>query len=376
MAASQMSETQLRAMVSDLHSQGIKTVVMDSYYRSNLEHLAPVWETLKRDPRIEIFFSIRDDDPVHARRLEERMSAADTHILRGNRVCKVPFSGYVACDYGLHELYPLPKWKGPKIQIFHGLLNKNTFGPNMLPFDAFFMLGPYSRGKFERHVAPRHPGSRLFDIGFPKTDRILRLADKQSELKTAAGISAHRPVVLYAPTHGPYASLYRYGIHLIEKVLESDIELMVKLHPYSAYLHENNRINWPIIMTPYQEHSRFHLIEDDDSARYLAMADFLITDASSVAYEYLLLNRPLIFMDVPNFFKYEQNGNNNLEKWGRKAGEIVEGVEQLPQALMQAMAHPGHREEIRRSMVRDLFYNPGQASAAAAETIIHLVFDR
>ena len=68
------------------------------------------------------------------------------------------------------------------------------------------------------------------------------------------------------------------------------------------------------------DHTR--IIRKHDIVQYLFASDLLLTDASSVSNEYSLLDRPMVFIDVPELLKLAKNKSLtvDLDTWGRKAG--------------------------------------------------------
>ncbi|MGH3337174.1 MAG: CDP-glycerol glycerophosphotransferase family protein, partial [Nocardioides sp.] len=175
-----------------------------------------------------------------------------------------------------------------------------------------------------------------------------------------------RPVVLYAPTGERHNSMETMGEELIAKLGAVDrYDLLVKPHD-----HPHSTIDWWDRLAPLEsEHLR--LVHDRDVIQTLSIADLLITDASSVANEYALLDRPIVFIDVPELFELtlRKNARLDLETWGRRGGEVVEGVSEALEAVESGLADPGARSDVRRAIVADLFFNPGHATAAAMDWI-------
>ena len=95
--------------------------------------------------------------------------------------------------------------------------------------------------------------------------------------------------------------------------------------------------------------------------------DLLITDASSVSSEYSLLDRPMVFLDVPDMIAAVRAKGRaiDLETWGRKGGMTVRWPDEAVDAVRSSLAHPREGSDVRRAMARDLFFNPGGATEAA-----------
>jgi CDP-glycerol glycerophosphotransferase (TagB/SpsB family) len=230
--------------------------------------------------------------------------------------------------------------------------------------EHYFFLGPYMKRGFEAAgiLPPGDP--RGVDIGFPKTDRLLDGSLDRQELLASHGISGDRPVVLYAPTGELCNSLETMGEELIAKLNAVDrYDILVKLHD-----HPHGATDWWSRLAPLEsEHVR--LVREPDVVRTMSIADLLISDASSVANEFALLDRPIVFLDVPELIELtlRKGARLDLETWGRKGGVVVPDVAAALDAVQAGLAGPDGRSAARQAMVRDLFFNPGRATGAALQ---------
>ena len=95
-------------------------------------------------------------------------------------------------------------------------------------------------------------------------------------------------------------------------------------------------------------------------------ADLLITDASSVANEYTLLNRLIVYLDVPELIRAsrEKGAMVDLDSWGRRGGLVVQRPGEVEPAVAASLAEPDRLSAIRSAIAQNLFYNPGCATQA------------
>jgi hypothetical protein len=256
-----------------------------------------------------------------------------------------------------------PRHVGTRIQIFHGMSFRNrAIRPETEGADFYFLLGPNMRRGFERAglLSPGDP--RAVEIGFPKTDRLLDGSLDRAEMLARHGISGDRPVVLYAPTGEHHNSLETMGEELIFRLAAVDrYDLLVKPHD-----HPHADIDWWSRLAPLEsEHVR--VVREPDVIRTLSITDLLLTDASSVANEFALLDRPIVFIDVPELLELtlRKGALLDLETWGRKGGVVVPDVPTAIEAVEAGLISPDGRSRIRRALVDDLFFNPGTATSAA-----------
>ena len=258
-----------------------------------------------------------------------------------------------------------PRRAGHRVQIFHGMSFRNrAIRPETHGADHYFLFGPYMKRGFEESGILTPDDPRGVEIGFPKTDRLVSGSLDRAEMLARHGLTGDRPVVLYAPTGERHNSMETMGEELIAKLGAVDqFDLLVKPHD-----HPHAPIDWWDRLAPLEtEHVR--LVHEPDVILTLSIADLLITDASSVANEYALLDRPIVFIDVPELFELtlRKNARLDLDTWGRRGGEVVKDVSEAVKAVEGGLADPGARSDVRRALVADLFFNPGQATEAAMD---------
>jgi CDP-ribitol ribitolphosphotransferase len=142
-----------------------------------------------------------------------------------------------------------------------------------------------------------------WDLGIPRTDVLFgdeRLARTTAALRARYAIPEGRRIVLYAPTfRGEHVTAARYdaGLDLatLQAVLGDDHVVLVKLHPFI-------RAAAPI--GPELAGFAIDVSDHPDINELLPLADVLVTDYSSVIFEYALLGRPMVFY-APDLSAYE-----------------------------------------------------------------------
>lgn len=254
-----------------------------------------------------------------------------------------------------------PRSVDTKIQIFHGVSFRNrAIRPENLGADYFFMAGKYMRRRFEDANLLKDGDERAIDVGFLKTDGLIDGSLNRQSLLASYGFDGTRPVLLYAPTGQKHCSMETMGMDFIEAVQATGkYDLLIKLHDHPHGCTEN----WPAKIAELEnDHTR--LVESFDVTPLLFLADLLITDASSVSSEYSLLDRPMVFLDVPKLLKKAAKKDDSmmdLSTWGRNGGEVVPDPESAIKAIEHGLANPANKSEIRRQAASDLFYNPGSS---------------
>jgi hypothetical protein len=268
--------------------------------------------------------------------------------------------------FGANTQLIAPAHADVKIQIFHGISFRNkAIRDENLGADYYFVVGPYMLRRFTEAGLFSHDDPRAVKVGFMKTDALLDGSLDRRTLLDEYGFDGTRPVVLYAPTGAKRNSLETMGYEAIDRLVRSGkFDLLVKPHD-----HAKNRVDWFERLAHFDgPHCR--MIRSPDVVPPMFVSDLLISDASSVSSEYSLLDRPMLFLDVPGLLKASLKGEAtmlDLETWGRRCGTVVAEPIDLPSAVERALAHRDEHSSVRRAMAKDLFYNPGRAGKAAFE---------
>lgn len=128
-------------------------------------------------------------------------------------------------------------------------------------------------------------GVEILEEGMP---RVNYLKSIESDLiKDKYNIAKDKKVILFSPTWRNKKREKITNLNLIKLVEElEEMILVIKLHPLESHLRENYKNIHPRIIVPIQEFS--------DINELYAISDILISDYSSVIFDYMNLNKPII----------------------------------------------------------------------------------
>ncbi|MCH8332770.1 CDP-glycerol glycerophosphotransferase family protein [Candidatus Sumerlaeota bacterium] len=332
-------------------------------------HNVVVYERVLRrlldDSRIRLFLSSKNRFAHPPNALFDGF-ALDGALKIGHRIAALrKFDLYISPDIHL-----LARRSRVKVHTFHGISIKGkAYSPKVLPYDRLFLIGPYQRRRFAKLGVLDADDRRFVDIGMPKTDAFFDGSLDRAKFLQSHGLDPGNPTILYAPTWRPESSLHGVGEELIRSMRGGPYNFLVKLHDLS-YQQEGG-VDWRSKLAELRAPNVVDL-KDHDVSPALFAADLLISDASSVANEFTLLDRPIVFIDVPDLYrKYE--ATIDREDWGQKAGAVAKGVPEIHRCVESALARPEQRREIRKKIATEGFYNPGGATEAALEAIYRLV---
>ncbi|MBD3244179.1 MAG: CDP-glycerol glycerophosphotransferase [Chitinivibrionales bacterium] len=241
-----------------------------------------------------------------------------------------------------------------------------------------FVEGRYRLEKFRKYgLDTIHT---VIDVGLPKLDPLLQGRYSRDEILSRYGLDPSRPTVVYAPSYKP-TSIFLIGEAFVP--LLDSYNVIVKLHPYS----------WNGKYAPHRQHRLFERLaakhpalklvppSDHNMLPYLAAADTLVSEGSSVINEFLALGRCGVIVDLPDERLRHHDGQPLLEErtaeWLRDSFVHISSREELRAAVETAL-NPG--AERRRHIERDRDYlfthTDGQSAHRVKKTIERLLAER
>ncbi len=219
--------------------------------------------------------------------------------------------------------YRLP---GIKVQIFHGIGIEKSSHYKIRPFfDIYCTSGPCVTRKFKK------PGMKLSNIeiietGWPKVDYIINYP--KTGLHDKFAIPRNKRIILYAPTFSKKLTSIPHILSEIPGIISSDEFWLIKLHDLSG-----KKIFQQIRS---RKNENIKIISDPDITPYLHLSDLMISDTSSVIYEFMLLDKPVI----------TYRASDRLDK-----GINIRQVSELRSAIDRSFSNP---DEFRNSRVEHL----------------------
>jgi CDP-ribitol ribitolphosphotransferase / teichoic acid ribitol-phosphate polymerase len=211
---------------------------------------------------------------------------------------------FVLCP-GNYVDYRLP---GYKVQLFHGLgVEKPAHFKIRDLFDVYLTSGPYVTQRYQA-LALQHKNFIVKETGWLKADHILNFQapEKYRDWPEAK----YQKVILYAPTFSRTMQSATDLLPVLPNVLKKEELLLIKFH---ELMPDTFRQSLESL-----KGSQIVFLPTGDITPYLYLSDVLISDTSSVIYEFLILGKPVI---TYNTLECEDKGLN------------IKKPEQLRQAL-------------------------------------------
>jgi len=176
--------------------------------------------------------------------------------------------------------------RGVKVQIFHGMAGEKSGHFKVRHyFDLYLTQGPYFTSNFKKSQK-KYKNFEVTQTGWCKLDTLF------SKVKPNLFKGDYKAKLLYAPTFSPsLTSASKYKKALFDLCENKDYLLVIKFH---------DKMDKSIIEDYKKTAAQYEnaiYIEDADVIPVLQECDLMISDTSSVVYEFLLLDKPVITLE-------------------------------------------------------------------------------
>ncbi len=209
------------------------------------------------------------------------------------------------------------------VNIGHGTISKGSFFTENLisrrENAANLLCLP---GVIHKQVLKKNVYIPMEVTGMPKLDTVFSLQKKnqdkpsgyRQELLKQMKLSLSKTTILFAPTFNKEFSLvYHTGAEL-RKYIPVEYNLIIKLHGVAPE-------EWKTAFRSYALHTPDTYYSDDyDISSCFLAADLMISDMSSVIYEFLALNKPVILFDSPDSGTFRKFNPLDIEYKFRDVG--------------------------------------------------------
>lgn len=211
---------------------------------------------------------------------------------------------------------------GIKVEIFHGIgIEKKSHYQIRHFFDVYMTSGPVVTQKF-LELQKKFKYFLVKETGWVKMDYIMKF--DTSNLKEKYAIPQDKKIILYAPTFSNKLQSADTLLPIIPEIIHENELWLIKFHEIkdAQFIQQ--------IQGKLPDHIR--IISDNDITPYLHIADLMISDTSSVVYEFMALDKPVITF------------NTSLRK---DKGIDIQSADQLRPAIDRALNMPSEHHENR-----------------------------
>ena len=292
---------------------------------------------------------------------------------------KLATSKFVVQDQGdcLEPLEYLSK-KQKKIQMWHGIPLKKLNRLVGMKYDWMISTSKFVNETSLKDVITANEYS---DLGYPRNDLLLKehddldliLCDLKIYNLAKNSFGSDKKIVVYMPTHRESAtSIGQATTPLLPLNLEdldtfcvkNSIIFILKLHPFVMQFQKD--FDSPKGFTNVYFHST-----QGDIYPSLKYTDLLVTDYSSIYFDFLLLDRPIVYYNY-DFEEYSSNMDGFFYDYEENAPGIkVKTQEEMHDAVLQSLNCEDSFAE-QRKLVSNRFhtYQDAHSSNRIIESIL------
>ncbi|PAE94390.1 bifunctional glycosyltransferase/CDP-glycerol:glycerophosphate glycerophosphotransferase [Shouchella clausii] len=223
---------------------------------------------------------------------------------------------------------------------------KKNFYNEAQDWDYLISPNDYSTAIFKRAF---HFNKRMLEVGYPRNDLFynpkINNESYMRDLKVKLGIPPEKKVILYAPTWRDDEFIekgkYRFDVKLdlfdMREKIGNEYVILLRMHYLIA-----DELNVDGL-----EGFVYNLSHYDDISDLYLISDLLITDYSSVFFDYANLKRPIIFYtyDLDNYredlrgfyIDFEEEAPGPLLRTSEEVVEAIENIEVVKESFKQRL---------------------------------------
>ena len=195
------------------------------------------------------------------------------------------------------------------VYVFHSIVSthmiyrKNAFDS----FDTIFCVGKHHVNEISKNEKKYGLSSKkLVEFGYEKLEQLMDEVEKNSKIKS---IEKNNRTILVAPSWGTNGLIETRGDEIIQKLLDSGYDVILRPHPMTYKKSQKTIKN---IEKKFQKNIHFKLELDIRNSNSFFLSDCMISDWSGVAIEYAFaLEKPVLYVDIPK--KINNHDYNDLE---------------------------------------------------------------
>ncbi|HAR86034.1 MAG TPA: hypothetical protein DCR69_09910 [Clostridium sp.] len=282
------------------------------------------------------------------------------------QVYHVNTSKVVLLDYNNFVVSNFKKKEVKVIQVWHACGAIKKFGNDIereYPIKNYdYVLATSEEWKKHYSTAFGVSENSVLPIGIPLTDNLFSKEKmkkyKRHMLKKFPSIKGKK-VIVYAPTFrgDPIYDIKYQDINLqyLKEQLGDEYVIIYKLHPS---LGDRVIVNDESIIDGNSESIK----------RLFSIADYLISDYSSVIFDFSIMKKPMIFF-VPDLEQYKKERGIYMDYEETMPGPICKTEEEIVQAILSEISYSDKIEEFKNKYFK---YQDGKSTERVVELIVNL----
>ena len=173
-----------------------------------------------------------------------------------------------------------------------------------------------------------YPGTyESLEVGYPRNDQLANAtAADVARVRSALGIAAGQTTVLYAPTHREYEDGFvpKLDLARLAASLGPDHVILARLH----YFYDSD----PLVRELHDAGRLLDVASHPSVEELCLAADVLLTDYSSIMFDYAVLDRPIV-IHAPDWDEYRARRGVYFDLLAEPPGTVTRTQDQVVEAL-------------------------------------------
>jgi hypothetical protein len=209
---------------------------------------------------------------------------------------------YIIFDQANYTYLPKLHKEQKTIQLWHGVGLKDMALLDNITYDYFISTSHWTN---ETSFKNTFVAKEFLNCGYPRNDILIQNKENRfdtlfCDINIINDIqNSDTKLILYAPTHRESNPAIPLDFEKLNEQLKSiNYTMIIKFHPFVLKYYNNNS-------TISYSHIKFHNA-NGDLYPILKYFDILISDYSSIVYDFLLLDKPIIFFNY-DIDEYNKN---------------------------------------------------------------------
>lgn len=280
----------------------------------------------------------------------------------------------------VYARFPLRHTK--KVLLKHGvgvtsrMLTRHPLRKTIFDFDLVLVSGEADCDLLRRFCAVGFALEKVIAVGLPYLDRLQTCPETRDAYLRRMSLEPYKSVVLVAPSWRGLQVIQAlepdYFDDLITVLRELDLQVIIKMHACSFNEAMVQGEDWAAKLRRYAQPG-VGIDYDVDDVPALLHADILITDISSRAFNFMLLDKPVITVFPDDLF-VDQFDRERIQLMRRGSFHA-----RSPTEVKSVIAHrlsrgdPLHPE--RRRLLQRCFANPGRATEVVVEHLLRHIHE-
>lgn len=282
----------------------------------------------------------------------------------------------IVSDHGLHVMQPLVRLRNIRfVDVWHGIPYKGWVESDFRVqhnFDEIWLSSNLMRRLYVQRFGFRE--DQVHATGYGRVDRLVTKKPVSPGLRGAIGGAQAEKIVLFAPTwrHGALDhDIVPFGIGA--EAFFAELARICTEHKALCLLRTHLNTDLP----PIDFKGVLRAVPADefpDTEALLQLSDVLICDWSSIAFDYLVLARPTIFLDVPAPFAHGFSLGPEY-RYGAIAKDLFELSSQLSNYLDNPADYQRAHAVTAARIKQDVYDNlaDGRAASRYRERLVALL---